>query len=75
MFALISTVYNDIPYCFLEVAETKFAVTEPEFYWVDCPEGVTPQTHGYDGAQFYELPPKVTPPVAPATNTSNPTVV
>ena len=40
-----------------QIAEEPFDVTEP-FYWVDCPEGVTPETHCYNETtlQFVEIP-------------------
>ena len=56
MYALISTIDVEQPYRFCEVAEVKFAVTEPALFWVDCPKGVTPQTHKWDGVKFVELP-------------------
>ena len=61
MFALISTIYVEQPYCFLEISETQFPVTEPEFFWVDCPIGVSPLTHTWNGTQFVEIPPKEEP--------------
>ena len=56
MYALISTIDVEQPYRFCEISEVKFAVTEPALFWVDCPEGVSPTTHKWDGAQFEEIP-------------------
>lgn len=56
MFALISTIDVEQPYRFCEVSEVQFAVTEPALFWVDCPAGITPQTHKWDGVQFVEIP-------------------
>jgi hypothetical protein len=55
-FALISTIDVEQPYRFCEVSEAPFLVTEPALFWVPCPEGVTPETHKWDGAQFVALP-------------------
>ena len=71
MFALISTIYAEQPYCFLEISETQFPITEPEFFWVNCPVGVFPLTHTWNGTQFVEIPPKE----APANTDVVPTVV
>jgi hypothetical protein len=74
MFALISTIYTEQPYCFLQTSEVLFPVTEPEFFWVDCPAGVSPSTHTWDGTQFIQIPPA--PPVEPPVHTdATPTVV
>jgi hypothetical protein len=55
MFALISTIDVEQPYRFCETAEVQFPVTEPALFWVNCPAGVTPETHTWDGTQFLEI--------------------
>ena len=55
MFALISTFETEQPFRFCEVAVEQFPVTEGVLFWVDCPEGVTPQTHKWNGIEFIEI--------------------
>lgn len=62
MFALISTIDAEQPYRFCETSEVQFSVTQPALFWVDCPAGVTPQTHKWDGTQFVEISVPVEPP-------------
>jgi len=59
MFALISTFEAEQPFRFCEVALEKFPVTEGALFWVDCPEGVTPQTHKYTTSGFEPIPEQV----------------
>ena len=56
MYALISTIDVEQPYRFCETSEVKFPVTEPVLFWVDCPAGVSPETHKWDGDKFVEIP-------------------
>jgi hypothetical protein len=56
MFALISTIDVEQPYRFCEVSQVQFPVTEPVLFWVTCPEGVTPETHKWDGTKFVPIP-------------------
>jgi len=73
MFALISIIDVEQPYRFCEISEEKFLVAEGSLFWVNCPEGVTPETHKWDGSQFVELP--IPAPAPENSNTTTPIVV